>query len=373
VVVKDHKKTPGESRPIVTGCSGNTRGLSNSVSNFLESIANTIENQFECISSEDMLANTKKANKEVIEIIKKWKEHRLKKINCAQCNYRADPHKACQDCQNEVDELDNNDPEKTTKMMEIRYDCDECGREWRDRMEEECAACGEGLFWEDQAICLLGLDVVALFPSMTSINTGKIIRKHVLQSPIIIEGFDWRQGARYLVINKKYTGDIRGLWSVLPWRRKVGGTAPGIKSKEINSKKGNVEADWCFPRKEPTKDQIREIQARCAEIATRFIFENFCYKFAGEIYQQSAGGPIGARVTMAAARIVMSDWGEGWRRILERAGVKLPQLDGYVDDVRQRSTSLRFGMRWNTTEGAFTWSQEDKDEDHQPDHQPEDG
>ena len=60
VVVKDHKKEPGESRPIVTGCSGNTRGLSNSVSNFIESIATTIENKFECISSEDMLAKTQR-------------------------------------------------------------------------------------------------------------------------------------------------------------------------------------------------------------------------------------------------------------------------------------------------------------------------
>ena len=42
VVYKDHKKEPGKSRPIVTGCSGNTRGLNNSVSNLLESVANTI-------------------------------------------------------------------------------------------------------------------------------------------------------------------------------------------------------------------------------------------------------------------------------------------------------------------------------------------
>ena len=43
IVYKDHKKEPGMSRPIVTGNSGNTRGLSNSVSDLLESIANTVE------------------------------------------------------------------------------------------------------------------------------------------------------------------------------------------------------------------------------------------------------------------------------------------------------------------------------------------
>ena len=73
VVYKDHKKDPGESRPIVTGCSGHTRGLSNSVANFLESVADSISNRFECISSEDMLSNTKKANKIIAKIIRSGK------------------------------------------------------------------------------------------------------------------------------------------------------------------------------------------------------------------------------------------------------------------------------------------------------------
>ena len=94
--LKDHKKEPGESRPIVTGCSGNTRGLSNSVSNFLESIANTIGNKFECISSEVMLANTKKADKEVMEMIENWKKKRLRKLNCKRCPYQEEQPTACQ-------------------------------------------------------------------------------------------------------------------------------------------------------------------------------------------------------------------------------------------------------------------------------------
>ena len=86
VVYKDHKKTPGESRPIVTGCSGNTRGLSNSVSNFLESVANCIQNHFECISSEDMLASTKRANEQIDKLIKEWNTKRMKKLCCNTCS-----------------------------------------------------------------------------------------------------------------------------------------------------------------------------------------------------------------------------------------------------------------------------------------------
>ena len=45
----------------------------NSVSNFLESIANSIENRFECISPEDMLWNTKEFNKKMLKIKEEWK------------------------------------------------------------------------------------------------------------------------------------------------------------------------------------------------------------------------------------------------------------------------------------------------------------
>ena len=146
-------------------------------------------------------------------------------------------------------------------MMENKYDCDNCGRLWRDLMEADCSECGEGLYWEDQAICLLGLDVVALFPSMSSQMTGKIIREHVIKSPMKIDGYDWKQGARYIVLNRKYTSDLKSLWNVLPWRRKVKGTAPGMKAKELNSKNGKVEMQWSFPRAQPTPTQLREIQA----------------------------------------------------------------------------------------------------------------
>jgi hypothetical protein len=79
IVYKDHKAEPGKTRPIATGCSGNTRGLSNSVSSFLESVANTIENKFECISSEDMLHSVKESNKIMTEHREKWRKSRQEK------------------------------------------------------------------------------------------------------------------------------------------------------------------------------------------------------------------------------------------------------------------------------------------------------
>ena len=51
---KDHK-VEGGYRQVVGGCSSNTVGLSNMISEVLESIAASIENPYAVISSEDML------------------------------------------------------------------------------------------------------------------------------------------------------------------------------------------------------------------------------------------------------------------------------------------------------------------------------
>ena len=76
---------------------------------------------------------------------------------------------------------------------------------------------------------------------MKSVTTGRIVREHVLKSPLNIEGFNWRQAARYIVIKKRYTGDLQCIWKVLPWKKKVGGVMPGMKAKELNSKKVEME------------------------------------------------------------------------------------------------------------------------------------
>ena len=95
-----------------------------------------------------------------------------------------------------------------------------------------------------------------------------------------------------------------------------------------------------------------------AEIATRVIFQNFCYKFGGKTFQQQAGGPIGARVTMCAARMVMASWARDYGMILFKAGLKVPLLTGYVDDGRQGGTTLRKGMAFDVESKQFAWSKE---------------
>ena len=123
--LKDHKAEL-DSRGIVSACNSNTVGLSNILSEILESVANGVENPTEVISSEDMLSRIH------------------------QCN------------------------------MEIK--------EKKRRLEEQ----GDHLSPEDERLLLIGADVIALFPSMTSQRTGKISRDQVTESPVKFENLNFR-------------------------------------------------------------------------------------------------------------------------------------------------------------------------------------
>ena len=87
------------------------------------------------------------------------------------------------------------------------------------------------------------------------------------------------------MINKHLTDDLSSIWKVLPWKRS--GAKISMKNKDLISKKEKLEDTWCFPMCLPTEEQEKEILARVADIGLRNIFENFCYAFVGEKYQQS--------------------------------------------------------------------------------------
>ena len=223
-------------------------------------------------------------------------------------------------------------------------------------MKEECGECGPKV--EDLEMCLLGLDVEALFPIMTAARTGKIVRNRMMKSKMKIEGFDWRRGLVYIKMNKHMTSDLNSLWKILPYRKKVDGVTPGMASQGMTGKRGKIEDQWVFKCEEVTRDQLMEIVGRCAEIAIHVVFENFTYNFCGKIFLQKTGEPKGARLTMACSRVVMQDWGEEYHRILLESGLMVTLLKIYVDDVRQVSTVLQTGTRYDEEKKQLVWSEE---------------
>ena len=412
---KDHKVEPEKGRAVATATTSNTTGLSNAVSDYIESLANSIENPIETISTEDMLHRVDGHNREVVKMREEFEERREEKMCCKKCKIREiycqDSHcqpgeeRTVETVEGEVGEENNPSVALHSQHFEMRQNqevsselsprvaqhshqqgemrqvqdievyggiwkefcrsrgCYECIEEAKELMKIDCEECGEGINEEDLEMCILGLDVVGLFPAMKSKNSGKILRRQAVKGPLKVKGFKWKHGTRYIRVNKHLTGDLSKVAKFLPWRRFSGGVAPGMTSEEANSIDGDVEKQWCFPRCEPNEQEEKEIIARCAEIATRTIFENFCYKFGGKTYQQSDGGPIGARVTMCLARVVMHDWGEQYQMILTKACLRIALLGSYVDDVRQGTTVLRLGMRFDHTAMEFKWSMKAELED----------
>ena len=65
LMYKDHK--PGnKTRPVATGHSSNTIGLSNAISEVTEAVSRTEEDPYNVVSSEDMLARMHKATEKII-------------------------------------------------------------------------------------------------------------------------------------------------------------------------------------------------------------------------------------------------------------------------------------------------------------------
>ena len=87
LLYKDHKIEDGKTRPLVTGNTSDTRGMSNNVSDMLEAVANSEENPYEVNSTEDMLARAIVCNGNVKKRIEEWNQRRKIKLNCTICRF----------------------------------------------------------------------------------------------------------------------------------------------------------------------------------------------------------------------------------------------------------------------------------------------
>ena len=494
---KDHKKDPGKTRPIGTANCSNTRGFANCVSELLEALANSEEDSYEVISSEDLLSSTKEHNIEVEEIKKEVAQKLKRKIECTKCKVWNLRCKSCtekrrtrevvlsEEVQNEVVEVippskllpTNKSPPKRNfrmqrsetppsfvdwcpekipspslpsknplpprnfrvqrsetppsfvdwcpakipshsppppkphsptnnevtdileevllevvevvefeatvrvvreiltdiaEMIEETRDkdkrkeveeCEDCMEVVNETIGQECEECGKGEEYETPKMALIGMDAVALFPSLSGKNTARIVREAAENTTMELEGFDWKKGMVYVRVNKHLTRVKREMRKFLPIRKSTRGTEPGMASQSLNKRKYRTENQWIFTQKIPTQREKKEMVGMVLEIAIRTLWENYSYRFGGEIYLQKEGGPIGQRPTMAASRIVMNDFFRKYNAILLKAELRVTLLRVYVDDGRQASTLLKRGMRFDEKKGEFVWSREAEKED----------
>ena len=99
------------------------------------------------------------------------------------------------------------------------------------------------------------------------------------------------------------------------------------------------------------------------EISVKFFFGNFMYTFGGFKFIQTSGGPIGARVTMLLARLVMQEWWDRSKAILKESDLKEYLRAIYVDDGRMMIEKLKEGVRYVKESSRFEFKKEWLEED----------
>ena len=90
----------------------------------------------------------------------------------------------------------------------------------------------------------------------------------------------------------------------------------------------------------------KEIVATVVRIAVEFMFRSHIYTFAGKLYRQRAGGPIGLRGTCAVARLVMQLWDKKWMDRLASLEIIIEIAMRYMDDGRCFLFPIKAGWRW---------------------------
>ena len=352
LLYKDHK-LGNKTRPVASGNESFNLGLSNGVSELLESVFRAIRHPYSVISSEDMLARVSRFNEE------KKHEKTLEDITST-------THTGVEDDDEELKTGDHASkttiPHQLEATVATGTDSEGLGNEdhtSKTTIPPKVKATVPTEI-DEEILSLVGSDVIALFPSITADNTGKIIREQIIRSEIKLEGFDTEKARAYIVINKDEITNIEDLENILPIRKSNHGTSPTMAS--ITSK-WNPTDQWVFPPKIPTQEQERKIAAVVAEIALKALFNNFTYKFGGKNYHQQSGGPIGVRATMAASNLVMEDWAVKYENILVASGIVVKLMAGYVDDGRQVTSVLRKGMRYTKETNKFEHNEEAEQED----------
>ena len=118
-----------------------------------------------------------------------------------------------------------------------------------------------------------------------------------------------------------------------------------------------------FPDVELTGKEEKLLMAACIEVGIRAVFDLHVYQFAGKVYRQTDGGPIGLRLTGACAKVKMAAWSVKVSEILMENHVKIWLAAGYIDDLRYLTSKIQHGRRWCKKEKMLKYDKDWEKED----------
>ena len=198
------------------------------------------------------------------------------------------------------------------------------------------------------------LDVAALYPSLDQEASSEIVAQLVKETPIKFTNVNYRCIQTFLASH--YDEDelkAQGILHLVPQRVHKGGRRPGPTTTELGMKfakdsKVHTQSKWKMsdPELDLTASERRLLLSRVVKTVVKVVFANHVYQFAGVIYIQLEGGPIGLRLTSLVARIVMDRWSRSFSMKLEMAGWQVWARMKYVDDINLVISMVSRDMEW---------------------------
>ena len=212
-----------------------------------------------------------------------------------------------------------------------------------------------------QRMKIIGSDVESLYPSLEAIEVAEIVYNAMLETEVSFDNINWMEGSKYITLTSTEQECRMGpLKRVLPKRRYVNGTRPGITGEDPMSKEQNSQDQWEFPNipNGLTKEEKKLLLAKVMKTAVLAIFKTHTYSFNQKFYLQAKGGPIGLRSTCAIARLVMMWWDDRLIEAMETMNIKKISGARYMDDIRGWLHAIRLG--WRFVEGMLLYKKECK-------------
>ena len=237
---------------------------------------------------------------------------------------------------------------------------------------------------------MLGGDVVALYPSMKTAPTGAVAYEAMKKTKIKFEKINYKYAIVFLLLTiGAGTLNNLGLSGVIPERKKReeydkldcgdGNVEEETSFKNMPLQNGNprslsakmnrdMEA-WDFKMCKLSDAQKSEILARIVQVAVLVLMSTHAYSFAGKLYKQKLGAPIGLRASACLAKILMVEWDCLWARIQNSMGLVVHLMYRYVDDIRVLLRPINMGWTWSSV--GWTWTGEELNQNNVIEHSKE--
>ena len=77
------------------------------------------------------------------------------------------------------------------------------------------------------------------------------------------------------------------------------------------------------------------------KVGLQLIMKKHVYCYDGDIRRQKNGGPIGLKLTGTLAQVFMLWWDQRFKEKLAEAGIDIPLIKRYVDDINMCAYELQ--------------------------------